>query len=235
MNNLIDTHLHLDCCKNHQEIYRKINESKQYTLCVTNTPEAFERCISFYPETKYVKFALGFNPQCVVETKFDSFKFMKNIKKARYIGEVGLDFTKPYVQYKEEQIKIFDFICKIAANNNRIMSVHSRGAEEEVLEILERNNVRRAILHWYTGEVGLIERIIEDGYYFSVNSRMIKKESIYFLNKYRILTETDAPFTIDIEENYIKYSKILMQTYLAIKKIYTDISIIDNFRELLEK
>ena len=210
MNNLIDTHLHLDCCKNHQAMYKKINELKQYTLCVTNTPEDFERCVSFYPETKYVKFALGFNPQCVGEIKFDSFKFMKNINKTRYIGEVGLDFTKPYVQYKEEQIKIFDFICKIAANNNKIMSVHSRGAEKEVLEILERNNVKRAILHWYTGEVGLIERFIEDGYYFSINLRMVEKRNIEnYISSERILIETDFPFNKS-KKDYIFY---LSQTY----------------------
>ncbi len=228
MNNLIDTHLHLDCCRNHQEMYKKINESKQYTLCVTNTPEAFERCISFYSETKYVKFALGFNPQCVGKAKFDSFKFMKNIKKTRYMGEVGLDFTKPYVQYKEEQIKIFNFICKIAANNNKIMSVHSRGAEKEVLEILERNNVKNAIIHWYTGDIRLIEKFIKAGYYFSINLRMMEKINIRkYIPSERILTETDFPFN-GTKKNYEKY---ILEIYQKINCTKEEIYI--NFYNLL--
>lgn len=198
MPNLIDTHMHLDCCKNHKEIYDMINELKQYTLCVTNTPEDFERCIKLYQQTKYLRFALGFNPQYVGVKKFNSFIFMRNIKKTKYIGEVGLDFTKPFVNYKDEQIKIFDFICKIAANNNHIISVHSRGAEEKVLEVLMKNNVKRAILHWYTGDVELIDRFVEAGYYFSINERMVKsgsgKEVIKNIPKDRRLIETDYPF-----------------------------------------
>ena len=35
---LIDTHFHLDYYKEHQKIYDGINERKQYTLCMTNSP-----------------------------------------------------------------------------------------------------------------------------------------------------------------------------------------------------
>lgn len=197
--------MHLDCCKDHKEIYDRINELKQYTLCVTNTPEDFERCIKTYPQTKYLRFALGFNPQYVGEKKFNSFIFMRNIKKTKYIGEVGLDFTKPFVKYKDEQIKIFDFICKIAANNNYIMSIHSRGAEKEVLDILIKNDVKRAILHWYTGEVELVQKFIEQGYYFSINRRMLKNKKgeqiVKEIPKDRILIETDYPYGND--NNYV--------------------------------
>lgn len=51
MNNLIDTHFHLDYYRNHKEIYNGINKFKQYTLCVTNQPEVFESCIDIYKTT----------------------------------------------------------------------------------------------------------------------------------------------------------------------------------------
>ncbi|HHX61492.1 MAG TPA: TatD family deoxyribonuclease [Epulopiscium sp.] len=233
MTHLIDTHMHLDGCKNHKEIYEKINKLKQYTLCVTNTPQDFERCIKTYPETKYLKFALGFNPQYAGEKKFNSFIFMRNIKKTKYIGEVGLDFTKPFVKYKDEQIKIFDFICKIAANNNHIMSIHSRGAEKEVLEILIKNNVKRAILHWYTGDVGLIDRFIEEGYYFSINDRMGKgekgKEIINRIPKDRKLIETDYPY--NNSEDY--FAELIMWSKKLEKISKIKIDYIKNFKELL--
>ena len=54
MINLIDTHFHLDFYKDHKEIYKKINELKQYTICVTNSPEVYEECQRIYFNTKYV-------------------------------------------------------------------------------------------------------------------------------------------------------------------------------------
>lgn len=65
---LIDTHFHLDYYKEHQKIYDGINERKQYTLCMTNSPGVYISCKRIYPETKYLKFALGFHPPgCITE------------------------------------------------------------------------------------------------------------------------------------------------------------------------
>ena len=61
--NLIDTHFHLDYYKNHEQVYKGINEKKQYTLCMTNSPGIYLSCKRIYPETKYLKFALRFHPQ----------------------------------------------------------------------------------------------------------------------------------------------------------------------------
>lgn len=231
MSNLIDTHFHLDCCKNHAQLYEQINREKQYTLCVTNTPQAFEKCINIYPETKYVKFALGYNPQVVAETKFNSFLFMKNLSKTRYIGEVGLDFSPNLVKYKEEQFKVFDFICKVATMNNKVLTVHSRKAEREVLEILKYNQVERAILHWYIGEEELVSKFIEQGCYFSVNNKMINSQKgmniIRCIPKNRLLIESDMPFANkDKKEIETSYERI--QTLISVEQIRR------NFKDLLK-
>jgi TatD DNase family protein len=62
MSRLIDTHFHLDHYRNHAMLFNKINELKHYTLCMTNNPGVFLSCKSMYPETKYIKFALGAHP-----------------------------------------------------------------------------------------------------------------------------------------------------------------------------
>lgn len=91
---LIDTHFHLDYYKNHRYWYEKINELKQYTLCVTNSPGIYHSCKRLYKETKYIKFALGYNPQQSVEEPFQRELFLREIPKTSYIGEVGLDFSR---------------------------------------------------------------------------------------------------------------------------------------------
>ena len=87
--NLIDTHFHLDYYKNHQQVYIGINERKQYTLCMTNSPGIYLSCRRIYPETQYLKFALGFHPQETSLTEKDFRSFMYLVDEVNYVGEIG--------------------------------------------------------------------------------------------------------------------------------------------------
>lgn len=241
MNNLIDTHFHLDCYKNHSQIYDDINKLQQYTLCVTNLPEIFESCIEIYKETKYVKFAVGYNPQMIISKKFNKASFLRGVNKTKYIGEVGLDFSKQYENYKSKQIVIFDFICKVAVNENKILSIHSRKADKEVLALLKKNKVKHAIIHWYTGDATLVKEFIKEGYYFSINPSMLRslagRKIINEIPIDRALVETDGPISKfngkKIEPNN------LIEIYNKINEIYSinncNKVIYNNFKRLLDK
>ena len=85
---LIDTHFNLDHYKDHQKIYAGINEKKQYTLCMTNSPGVYMSCKRMYPETKYLKFALGFHPQETSLNDTDFYSFIQLINETNYVGEV---------------------------------------------------------------------------------------------------------------------------------------------------
>jgi TatD DNase family protein len=89
-------HFHLDFYPNHSQIYEGINKSCQHTLCVTNQPEIFEACMDMYSVTKYVQFGLGYNPQCVNDIPFKKSAFLRNLKRTKYVGEVGLDFSPKF-------------------------------------------------------------------------------------------------------------------------------------------
>ena len=52
------------------------------------------------------------------------------------------------------------------------MSVHSRKAEKEVFELLQEYEIKNVIFHWYSGPLNLIDKIIDAGYYFSINEAM---------------------------------------------------------------
>lgn len=55
-----------------------------------------------------------------------------------------------------------------------------------------------AILHWYTGPLGLIEEALAAGLYFSINPAMFRTEKgrkvIAAVPRHRTLTESDGPF-----------------------------------------
>src|SRR5690606_10793705 len=104
----------------------------------------------------------------------------------------------------------------IISGQKKILSIHSRKAEKEVLDLLVKNNIQSAIFHWYSGGLNLIDEIVKKGYYFSINPAMVKSVSgrkiISKIPKEFILTETDGPF---IEENNSSLKPGQVQTVIS--------------------
>ena len=81
---------------------------------------------------------------------------------------------------------------------NKPLIVHSRKAEADAIEILEKNKAEKVILHCFNGNLKLAKKAEQLHYYFSIPPIIIK--SIHFqklveqtsLNQ--ILTETDSPY-----------------------------------------
>ncbi len=189
---LIDTHFHLDYYKEHQKIYDGINERKQYTLCMTNSPGVYISCKRIYPETKYLKFALGFHPQDVSLKDADFYDFMQLVNTTNYVGEIGLDFSRQSYISRNKQCMYFEQIVRVCAEKDKLMSVHLRRAEEEAISILKKYRPRRCIIHWFNGNGEQLQQLVDIGCYFSLNSNMVtnekNKEKLYLIPKTRVLT-----------------------------------------------
>ncbi len=173
---LIDTHFHLDHYKDHQKIYAGINEKKQYTLCMTNSPGVYISCKRMYPETKYLKFALGFHPQDISLKDADFYDFIQLVNKTNYVGEIGLDFSKKSYISRNKQCIYFEKIVKVCAEKDKLMSVHLRRSEEEAISILKKYRPRRCIIHWFNGNGEQLQQLVDIGCYFSLNSNMVTNE-----------------------------------------------------------
>ena len=234
MINLIDTHFHLDFYKDHKEIYKKINELKQYTICVTNSPEVYQECQRIYFNTKYIKFALGFNPK--ENHSKESFGLFKNkFKGADYIGELGLDFSRTYSDTRIEQIEIFSQIVEMCANENKLLSVHLRFSEDTAIEIIKKYMPKKCIIHWFSGSIVQLKKLIELGCYFSINANMINKDKIKLIPQSRILIESDGPFTRINGKKYhpvfLKEQYDLISKFLQIENL--EQLVYNNFKEIL--
>lgn len=221
MTNLSDMHIHIDYFKDYKGMYNAFESSKNFALFVTNLPEIFQKCINVFPESKYVKLGLGYNPQLAGKYDFNQELFDSMLPYTKYVGEVGLDYSKEFIDTKMIQRSAFDYICSQSAKYKRVMSIHSRRAEEDVLSLLKVNNVEHAIFHWYSGNKEVAYKIIENGYYFSVNYSMLtSKKGIDLIRAIpldRLLIETDAPFgktylknnTYNLPEIYEQFSEKL--------------------------
>lgn len=241
---IIDTHCHIDMYPNPIQVLYECEKRGVTVISMTSLPSHFELGYNHFIDKKKVRQALGFHPLIIKNYDINEIlKFEKLINKTSYIGEIGLDFSREGINTKDLQIQVFTKILSIIKNNTsrKILSLHSRGAEKEVLNHLIENKIKYAIFHWYSGNIGIINDILKSGYYFSINTSMIKsKKGIDIISRIpldRILIESDGPYIDNKGKPIHPYELIDVYNYLAIKNnISTDetINIIkDNFFNLL--
>lgn len=226
---IIDTHCHLDLYVRPELIVKECEEKNILTIGVTNLPSHFQIGLPHIRLCKSVRLALGMHPLYAHIHEKEFPLFLNNIDKTSYIGEIGLDFSREGISSKEIQIKTFTEILKNIQGKKKILSIHSRRAEKEVLELLIKYKISNAIFHWYTGSQSLINRIIESGYYFSINPSMIESEHgkkiISKIPLNYILTESDGPF-IKVNNKEIKPHNVsLVIDYLSKERNFTKIEI----------
>ncbi len=216
---MIDVHCHIDLYENPKDILEICEYQKIFVFSMTNLPSHFEMGLPFFQSKKYVRMSLGMHPLYANFHKSEFLIFEKNLDRTSYIGEIGLDFSKEGIATKNIQIESLKRIFKLVSNKKKILSLHSRKAEKDILELLIIYKISNAIFHWYSGGLNLIKDIADAGYYFSINPAMTKSVSgqkiISKIPKDKILTETDGPFIIE-NNNIIKPGQVeSVITYLA--------------------
>lgn len=137
---------------------------------------------------------VGIHPWKVHAESFDKLKKVLNlIKKADFVGEIGLDFEYAKAK-KEDQIAYLDAFLSEAVIQNKPVNLHALRAWKECFEIVTRKGVRKAIFHWYTGPEELLKDIEGAGYFITINP------SVSFQTKHSKILEK-APLEIIITES----------------------------------
>ena len=114
------------------------------------------------------------------------------------IGEVGLDKKFVPSTLWEPQLRVFRLFSRLAAEIDGYVTVHSPGAWREALQVLVEENVRKAMFHWYTGPITLIDEITAFGYYISINPAVkIQAKHVRVVESVPlewIVLESDGPY-----------------------------------------
>ena len=115
------------------------------------------------------------------------------------IGEVGLD--RFWIKDEEEHRRarnVFAKFLELAEKLRKPVVVHSREAEEEVVDMLASYSLKGVLMHSYTGNMTVAKKALDRGYLFSVNYRVTNTKTMRKIAKNfpleAILVETDAPF-----------------------------------------
>ena len=183
---------------------------------------------------------MGYNPQQSLKVDFSKSTFLHELSTTQYVGEVGLDYSKNFVASKKSSKMLLSLsVIKLLSKKNFLVFI--LGWPKDTLKILLRQGVKKAIIHWYTGNLKIMNQLLDAGYYFSVNSSMCDsvngRKIISNIPIDRLLVESDGPFS---KIGTKKYSPAdLQQTYNLISNTIgsKEISklVFNNFKYLLSQ
>ncbi|VVE57373.1 Qat anti-phage system TatD family nuclease QatD [Pandoraea anhela] len=200
----MDLHCHLDLYPDALKLLPEVARRNRFTLVVTTSPRAWLATSRVFAGQDNVKVALGLHPEIAERKSSERDLLVSNVARAPFIGEVGLDGSPRFRSSLRLQREIFDsVIAECERHGGRVVSVHSRGAVTEVLDILEkRPTAGKVILHWFSGTARELQRAIDLGCWFSVGPAMLVgakgRDLLSRMPVERVLPETDGPFaTID--------------------------------------
>ena len=241
----VDTHCHCDLYPNPLELIRQINDKNIYTLAMTNTPSVFSMTTSMLPKNGTIRPAIGLHPQLSAERKSEMSIFKKEIESTKYVGEVGLDYSYEFRFTREIQLSVFKEILKLCSESGgKIISVHSRGAVKDIIEVIESvKNNNKIILHWFSGTKKQLFKAIDIGCYFSINMAMVNsqkgQEITTQIPRHRLLTESDGPF-IQIDDHPaspLDITKIIKKLSELYRLNWEDLGqlVWNNFKKILQQ
>lgn len=183
----------------------------------------------------FIKLAVGLHPWwvsadegCLAEElrAFDS-----ALPETRYVGEVGLDFSKRRIVTRDAQLCAFRHIANACAKDGgKVLSIHCVKAYDDVLSILDNSGCFvscACIFHWFSGSFPQLAQAVDAGCFFSVSARTLEtkrgREYAKAIPLRKLLLETDAPAAIDPEREHpsvlYSYDQMRLQLVETLKRL----------------
>lgn len=164
------------------------------TVDLATTTKSFQL---FNPERDVVRQFVGIHPEAAATEDIDRFMevFKANRNSVDGVGEIGLDGTYdvPYDMQKQ----VFNSMLDLAEAEKKPVSIHSRKALDDVLEMLQSYKIGATLLHWFAGSKKQLAKAMDMGLYVSYGPALVYSEDKKLLlkntDKGHFLVETDGP------------------------------------------
>ncbi len=196
---MIDTHAHLNEIEPVDETIQRAKqigvdaivavgmdkESNRATLDLANRFSGF-----VYP-------AIGYHPWSIrVQNIEENLSFIENnLSACVALGEVGLDYKTRLK--KPIQWEVFARLLSLAKRYKKPVIVHSRFSHQRSRRMVADGGIEKAVFHWYSGSLEILQEIIDHGYYVSATPALVysppHQAAIRAAPIERILVETDSP------------------------------------------
>jgi len=196
---LIDAHSHLDMYEDATEsALEEIMQHRIFTISNSLEPSSYERNLEIAEACDLVLPTFGVHPQNAPKY-VDCLEDMSGaIEQSPMIGEIGLDyhFVEDACQYPAQR-EVFEFFLVAAKEQRKIVNLHTKGAEKEILHLLNCYDIQRAIVHWYSGPLDVFRELAARGTYLTIGVEVLYSEHIQTIARElpseQLLTETDNP------------------------------------------
>jgi len=196
---LVDAHAHLNELA---DLPKSLQEAKEAGVCgivaVGMDVESNKKVLQITKEnSEFVYPALGYHPWLIREEEIETnLSFVRDhAKEGVALGEIGLDYK---IKVKKElQWKVFGEFLDIAIESDKPVIVHCRYSHRRAFDMLRERKIKRAVFHWYSGPLRLLDEILKVGYLISATPALAYSpphlEAIKRAPIERILLETDTP------------------------------------------
>lgn len=210
MSYLIDTHCHLDVKHSEEDLPGLVSRADDAgvgkIIWVGIDAESTERAFDAVSKFESIYATAGIHPH--YSTKFnpqveERFRMLAVNPKVVAIGETGLDFFRDYSP-RDAQYEAFRAQCSIACDTGLPVVLHTRSAPEETWEVVSEFIPKglHGTFHCYGYDLDYAKRVLDNGFYISVNGIMTYPKSgalrdmVKQLPLNRLILETDAPFLL---------------------------------------
>ena len=193
---MIDTHCHLDCFDNIDEVVKCMDG-----IMITSgyNDVSNKKVLELVEKYENVYGTLGIHPE-EVDENFDISFIENNLKNNKIvaIGEIGLDYHYKD-DNKEKQKEVFKLQLDLAQKYDLPIIVHSRDAIFDTYNILKEYNLRGTI-HCFSSGTDMAQKFINLGYKIGIggvvtfkNGKKLK-EVVNNIDIKNMLIETDSPY-----------------------------------------
>jgi TatD DNase family protein len=202
---MIDTHAHLSDKRFDSDragvLSRSANDGVVKIISILSDIEELPVFLDLLYSCGSVYGAAGIHPHDAKNTRKHETELKKVLqnKKIIALGEIGLDYHYDHSP-RAVQAESFKFQLKLAKAMKLPVIVHSREAMRDTIGILKEENLKKCVLHCFSGDVYEMEECVEMGYYISFAGN-ITFENAGKLREVaektplsRLLAETDCPY-----------------------------------------
>jgi TatD DNase family protein len=195
---LIDAHAHLDLYDDVDSALAEIAQHRIFTISVAMDLPSYRQNLAIAERSDLVLPTFGVHPWKAPDYADRLDEIAPVIAESPMLGEIGLDFH--WVEDEDQfpaQRTVLEYFLAAAQSQDKIVNLHTKGAEAEILDWLRRYDVRRAIVHWYSGPLDVFRDLVAFGAMFSIGVEVLHSDLIRTLARElppkQLLTETDNP------------------------------------------
>lgn len=208
---IVDTHAHLDHLENLDLALENARQAHVTTIAAMSMNLAScQRNLEIKKSitSPQICLAMGIHP---AEAKREELEpcvalIKANVQHLHAIGEIGLDFWYKWVRKDKEkhaeQRDVFRRLLDVAKELDLPAIVHSRGTWRECFETVKEVGLKRAVFHWYSGPLDVLDDIVNYGYFVSASPSLAysspSRQAIARAPIGNVLIETDCPVYFSI-------------------------------------